>query len=629
MYYFVTSSKDSTIYLQQPTQNTGLDEVLEVSKTYYGSLKDISRTLIKFETTDFSSSVADGQQPLDLVYESSQSVQTSLSQSWDSAESSSTHFSASYLVTSASVAVSESVYSGYSASLAVSESIFNTNSSSLATFVSESNTTNINVYNTVSGSVVTLSSQSLATSASWDSQSLHESIVSESYNLVSASFYALSGSLITSSLVDDKLQTEFLEVSESYASAISQRIFFSSSYVTQSASVYNQESELETLENHIVSSSESASFESYRLIPSASTAYTSSNDLYLSASSVTTEASQSWESASAELTSVSQSWATNVSQSLYFSTSYDNYSSSLSTRNTNGDFVFQYGASLLLRECESSEIPLDYTIYAYPVSQSWEMGIGTRFDDITTDGVTWNYRASGSKWLIGSMSLESTGSYNGRGGTWFTGSYGTQSFSYESSDISMNVKNTLDTWISGTLPNEGFIIKHSSNFENDTVDYGQLKFFSKETHTIHQPKIRLGWDDSVFETGSLSSVTLTEDITINCKRLKKQYKVNSTPTIEVFARELYPSKTFSNTFAYNDASYLPTSSFYQVRDLNSNDVIIPFSDYSKLSCNSNGNYFKINLTNFEVNREYKIEFKVERNNSVEYFDDDLTFEVVR
>ena len=164
MYYFVTSSKDSTIYLQQPTQNTGLDEVLEVSKTYYGSLKDISRTLIKFETTDFSSSVADGQQPLDLVYESSQSVQTSLSQSWDSAESSSTHFSASYLVTSASVAVSESVYSGYSASLAVSESIFNTNSSSLATFVSESNTTNINVYNTVSGSVVTLSSQSLATS---------------------------------------------------------------------------------------------------------------------------------------------------------------------------------------------------------------------------------------------------------------------------------------------------------------------------------------------------------------------------------------------------------------------------------------------------------------------------------
>ena len=32
MYYFVTASKDSTIYLQQPTQNTGLDEILEIRK---------------------------------------------------------------------------------------------------------------------------------------------------------------------------------------------------------------------------------------------------------------------------------------------------------------------------------------------------------------------------------------------------------------------------------------------------------------------------------------------------------------------------------------------------------------------------------------------------------------------
>ena len=50
MYYFVTASKDASIYLQQPTQNTGLDEILEVSKTYYGNLKDISRSLIKFDT---------------------------------------------------------------------------------------------------------------------------------------------------------------------------------------------------------------------------------------------------------------------------------------------------------------------------------------------------------------------------------------------------------------------------------------------------------------------------------------------------------------------------------------------------------------------------------------------------
>ena len=629
MYYFVTSSKDSTIYLQQPKQNTGLDEVLEVSKTYYGSLKDISRALLKFETTDFSSSIAENQKPFDTLYEASQSVQTDLSESWDSADSSSTHFSASYSSVSASVATSASLYTDYSASLATSQSNFNDDSSSLATLVSESAVTNVNVYNTVSSSVVLIASESLATSASWASQSLHETSVSSSYNLISASFYVLSGSAITSSLADTELETEFTSISQSYVSAISQSTFFSASYDIQSSSAYRQESELNTLETHIVSSSESSSFASYQLIASASSAYTSSNNLYLSASDATTEVSQSWASASAELTSVSQSWATQVSQSSYYSTSYDDYSSSLASRKSNGDFVFVYGADLILKECESSEIPLEYSIYAYAVSQSWEMGIGTRFDEITTDGVTWNYRASGSKWLNGDMNPQSTGSYNGRGGTWFTGSYATQSFSYETTDIEMDVKPTLDAWISGTLNNEGFILKYSSQFENDTNDYGQLKFFGKETHTIYQPKVRLGWDDSVFETGSLSSITMTEDIKINCKRLKQNYRVNSTATIEVHARELYPSRTFSNNFAYNDVTYLPTSSYYQIRDLNSNDVIIPFSDYSKISCNSDGNYFNLNLTNFEVDREYKIEFKVERSGSVKYFDDELTFEVIR
>ena len=49
MYYFLTSSKDTTIFSQQPKQNTGLDEILEVSKVYYGDLKDTARSLIKFD----------------------------------------------------------------------------------------------------------------------------------------------------------------------------------------------------------------------------------------------------------------------------------------------------------------------------------------------------------------------------------------------------------------------------------------------------------------------------------------------------------------------------------------------------------------------------------------------------
>jgi len=301
--------------------------------------------------------------------------------------------------------------------------------------------------------------------------------------------------------------------------------------------------------------------------------------------------------------------------------------STLSTLISNGD-VTMSSAELILRECESSEIPVDYTLYAFLVSQSWDMGIGTRFDDISTDGVTWNSISTGVDWMtLAYHSADTTGSFNGRGGIWFTGSFATQSFSYESSDINMDIMEPMLSWLSGSIPNEGFILKHDSVLENDTEDYGQLKFFSKETNTIYQPKIRIGWDDSTFTTGSLTELT-SDDIHVTFKRLKTRYKVGSKPEIRVFAREKYPLKTYSNLYAYNDVKFLPTTTYYQIKDVITDEIIIPFSDYTKVSCDSNGNFFKLNLSNWEYNRDYYIEIKVERDGVIEYFEDkDLTFTV--
>lgn len=290
--------------------------------------------------------------------------------------------------------------------------------------------------------------------------------------------------------------------------------------------------------------------------------------------------------------------------------------------------VTMTSAELILRECETSEIPVDYTIYAYAVTQSWDMGIGTRFDEISTDGVSWNSVRTGQNWLsLSNHSSDTTGSFNGKGGTWFTGSYSTQSFSYESADIEMDIKGTMDEWVGGTLPNEGFILKYTSSLENDTEDYGQLKFFSKETNTIYQPKVRIGWDDSSFSTGSLTELT-SDDIIVTFKRLKSRYKLASKPTIRVYGREKYPLKTYTNEYSYQDVKYLPSSTYYQIRDVVTDEIVVPFSNFTKVSCDSSGNYFKLNLTNWEYNRDYYIEIKVDRSGVIEYFKDkELTFTV--
>ena len=91
-------------------------------------------------------------------------------------------------------------------------------------------------------------------------------------------------------------------------------------------------------------------------------------------------------------------------------------------------------------------------------------------------------------------------------------------------------------------------------------------------------------------------------------------------------QEKYPLKTYTNQYSYTDVYYLPTSSYYQIKDVVTEEVVVPFGDYTKLSCDSNGNYFKLNLTNWEYNRDYYIEIKIDRDGVIEYFaDKDLTF----
>ena len=296
---------------------------------------------------------------------------------------------------------------------------------------------------------------------------------------------------------------------------------------------------------------------------------------------------------------------------------------------SNGDVVLSE-ATLILRETESEELPLEFTLEAYPISQSWEMGKGTRFDDITTGGVTWNNREGDSilRWLqAGEFSEVSTGSYEGKGGTFYYDVYATQDFEYQSKDVHMDVKDIVEDWISGSIVNDGIILKLPFELENDTNDYGILRFFSKETNTIHQPKLRIGWDDTSFATGSLNELT-SEEIKVGIRNFKKEYKVNTTPKLRVVGRDLYPIKTFSATAQYGISKFLPTTSYYQILDYHSNDVIVPYSEYTKLSCDSDGNYFNLNLTNWEVDRVYKIEFKVVIDGAPQFFDEDYTFSVV-
>ena len=173
---------------------------------------------------------------------------------------------------------------------------------------------------------------------------------------------------------------------------------------------------------------------------------------------------------------------------------------------------------LNLKVCNEFELPIDYTIYAFPISQSWNLGDGFFSDGGSNIGSSWRYRDGngGTQWYLPNLSGSRppidfittpsllTASFGYGGGTWYTASYCSQSFSYRSSDIKMNVTPIVMQWLSQSIPNNGIILVSSDELRSTGSGF-ILTFFSRDTNTIYSPYLDVAWVDSSFTTGSFST----------------------------------------------------------------------------------------------------------------------------
>ena len=263
-------------------------------------------------------------------------------------------------------------------------------------------------------------------------------------------------------------------------------------------------------------------------------------------------------------------------------------------------YVTASSTILSLHLAKPSELPLNFSLYTYPVTASWDMGIGTWPETINTDGITWSdqpgvdYTISASK-----------------------------AFVYQSlDDLEIDIKTLYNYWTGSG--NYGLRLSHTSSVESSSLNYGYLKYYSKETNTYQQPLLKLGWDDQVYTTGSLNIVT-DKEIVIKTKELKNFYLGGKLNQIRLAVREKYPIKSFSKGFAYASSSALPQSSYYSIVDVITKNTIIGFSDYTKISCDTAGSYIKFDTTNYPTNRPLRFEFMVNSDGIIEYYQDDLTF----
>jgi hypothetical protein len=173
-------------------------------------------------------------------------------------------------------------------------------------------------------------------------------------------------------------------------------------------------------------------------------------------------------------------------------------------------------------------------------------------------------------------------------------------------DIYMNVTDAVKLWNNSTISNNGFILKLSSSLEFNTTSSIRLKYFSADTNTIYPPYLEFKWDDTVYNTGSLS--TLNNSIaTVKINNNRGEYADIGKQRFRITAQPKYPVRTFSTSSIYLTNYALPTASYWGLRDENTEEMIIDFDNkFTKISCDSNGGYFDMYMDGLQPERYYRI-----------------------
>ena len=258
------------------------------------------------------------------------------------------------------------------------------------------------------------------------------------------------------------------------------------------------------------------------------------------------------------------------------------------------------------------------------VSGSWDMGTGVLgFNPPVENGCSWDFRS-----FSGSNAWVSTGSDS------YVNPVYSQSFSYgNTTDINVDVTPSILSWYSGSIPNDGFLIKQPDAVEfvpNPNV-VTTFKYFSIDTSTIYPPSLEVKWDDYIFNTGSSTNTILGSSETfMSVYNNEGTYYSQSVARMRMAAIPKYPLQTFSTASEWTTNFYLPENvSTYAIKDTSTNEFVVDFdSDYTKISADYSSSYFDVYMSGLEPERYYTILIKTVLDGTTKVFDEDIMFKVI-
>lgn len=160
------------------------------------------------------------------------------------------------------------------------------------------------------------------------------------------------------------------------------------------------------------------------------------------------------------------------------------------------NFVFNSG------KYNRKERTSSFDLHLVRMPESWDSGIG---NDFTKDGFITNnslMSKNGSNWFNSASQLKWV---NGSGV--FTGiTYGdsniiaTQHFQIGNEDIEIDITNEINSIISGTTPNNGFMLCFDSSLEQTNTNIAQyIGFFTNKTTTFFKPYLETIYSETITD----------------------------------------------------------------------------------------------------------------------------------
>jgi len=163
-------------------------------------------------------------------------------------------------------------------------------------------------------------------------------------------------------------------------------------------------------------------------------------------------------------------------------------------------------------------VPNDFTLLIQPISRSWTEGRGLDMEEYKDDGL--------SNWL----SASSTAAWTTSGGDFHSGSgYNkTAVFTTGVEDLSVDITNIVEDWMSGSLENYGLGVRLSGSAETSTTTYYTKKFFARSSEFFFKrPTIEARWDSSLKDERAsfyVSSSLLTSSENLNTIYLYNRFR---------------------------------------------------------------------------------------------------------